>query len=375
MGVFRVLLALSVLAAHTESFLGFDLVGGKMAVKAFFIISGFYMAMVLTEKYFKVSNPYKTFISNRFLRLYPIYWAVLLMTVLISIGSGLARGRYGVLEVFFEYPDTFNVYSYAYIFFSNLLILGQDLAMFLEANTNGGLHFITNFRYSDPGVYRFFLIPPAWTISIELMFYLIAPFLVKSKTPWLVLLICLSGIFKYIVFSSGYNYEPWTYRFFPFELMLFNVGILSYRLYVRIKDTAIPKWLPNAALILTLITTLVYSYLPGREVTDILYLILVFLAVPLIFIATKKNKYDRYIGEYSYPIYISHFFIIEIMLVLRKKLHIPSSWMAEISFIVTIAFCYLLVEFFSKRIEAFRERRIESKLAPKNAEVVEAAPL
>jgi peptidoglycan/LPS O-acetylase OafA/YrhL len=366
MGLFRVLLALSVLVAHTDSFLGFKLVGGMMAVKAFFIISGFYMAMVLHEKYFKVENSYRTFISNRFLRLYPIYWAVLLLTFIISIGSGLARGRYGVLDVFFEYPNTFNIYSYIYIFLSNLFILGQDMAMFMEANANGGLHFITNFRLSTPGVYRFFLIPPAWTISLELMFYLIAPFLVRCKLPWLILLIGASAVFKYFAVNAGLNYEPWTYRFFPFELMFFNLGIIGYKIYQKLKLVSLPAWLPKVALVTTLFVTIVYAFIPGREVKDALYLTLVFLTVPLIFVATKKNKYDRYIGEYSYPIYIAHFFIVEILLVVLKKLGIPKSLLSEISFVVTVAFCYLLVEFLSKKIEAFREQRIEKKLQVKS---------
>ena len=51
MGLIRALLAISVILAHSESFLGLSLVGGKVAVQAFFIISGFYMALILNEKY------------------------------------------------------------------------------------------------------------------------------------------------------------------------------------------------------------------------------------------------------------------------------------------------------------------------------------
>lgn len=51
MGLIRILLAISVIIAHTESILGFNMVGGTLAVQAFFIISGFYMALILSEKY------------------------------------------------------------------------------------------------------------------------------------------------------------------------------------------------------------------------------------------------------------------------------------------------------------------------------------
>ncbi len=72
MGILRILLAISVVLAHSSSIFGFSLVGGQIAVQAFYIISGFYMALILNEKYIGANNSYKLFISNRFLRLYQI---------------------------------------------------------------------------------------------------------------------------------------------------------------------------------------------------------------------------------------------------------------------------------------------------------------
>lgn len=56
MGLIRILLAISVIIAHSESIFGLDMVGGVIAVQSFFMISGFYMALVLTEKYTSTSN-------------------------------------------------------------------------------------------------------------------------------------------------------------------------------------------------------------------------------------------------------------------------------------------------------------------------------
>src|SRR3569623_308588 len=97
MGFLRVLLALSVLIAHSEEFLGIKLIGGRLAVETFFIISGFYMSLVLSEKYGHIKNSYKLFISNRFLRLLPVYWVVLNATAVVSLIGGLTIGKYGVL--------------------------------------------------------------------------------------------------------------------------------------------------------------------------------------------------------------------------------------------------------------------------------------
>lgn len=50
MGFLRLFLALSVIAGHSQSTVfGFNGIGAWYAVQFFFIISGFYMAMVLNE--------------------------------------------------------------------------------------------------------------------------------------------------------------------------------------------------------------------------------------------------------------------------------------------------------------------------------------
>src|SRR5947209_17753171 len=72
MGILRMLLAISVLLLHTQDTQLFSL-AGDMAVPAFFIISGFYMALILNEKYIG-KHSYKVFITNRLLRLYPMYY-------------------------------------------------------------------------------------------------------------------------------------------------------------------------------------------------------------------------------------------------------------------------------------------------------------
>src|SRR5687767_10319648 len=85
MGIIRFLLAASVVLAHAGPISGFTLVDSDVAVKAFYIISGFYMALILNEKYIDSNNSYSLFITNRFLRIYPLYWIVLLLTILFSI--------------------------------------------------------------------------------------------------------------------------------------------------------------------------------------------------------------------------------------------------------------------------------------------------
>ena len=44
-------LAVSVIVSHTEPILGLNMMPGYEAVRLFFIISGFYMSLVLSGKY------------------------------------------------------------------------------------------------------------------------------------------------------------------------------------------------------------------------------------------------------------------------------------------------------------------------------------
>ena len=57
MGVLRYLLALSVLLVHDVDG-WFKLIDGAAAVQCFFLISGFYMALVLNERYADLGSFY-----------------------------------------------------------------------------------------------------------------------------------------------------------------------------------------------------------------------------------------------------------------------------------------------------------------------------
>ena len=74
MGLLRTILALLVVGSHLGAF-----GGATFAVKGFFIISGFYMALVISTRYHKL--PVGDFYASRLLRLLPLYWVIGLLTV------------------------------------------------------------------------------------------------------------------------------------------------------------------------------------------------------------------------------------------------------------------------------------------------------
>jgi peptidoglycan/LPS O-acetylase OafA/YrhL len=361
MGILRLILAISVVLVHSGSFFGFELVSGLVAVQAFYIISGFYMTMILNEKYIGTNNSYKLFISNRFLRLYPIYWIVLLCTILVALVRFFHSGE-GILNQYSEYYDFMNFGSFFFLIFTNLCMFFQDIVMFLGLDTTtGNLFFTSNFRETSPALFQFLFIPQAWTIGVELMFYLIAPFLVKRKTKYIVGLIACSFLLRLVLmFGFGLKNDPWTYRFFPTELLFFLVGILAYQIYKQLPRKGIKEKYLKLIWICLLGITIIFCFLPKTTihsfiVKDWLYLFIFFLSLPFIFSLTKKWKIDRYIGELSYPVYISHMLILSCI----GKLKISTNWNSIFVIIFTILFSMLLNKFVAKRIEKVRQGRIK----------------
>ena len=153
MGVLRLILAISVVLAHAGSLFGFSLIGGQLAVQAFYIISGFYMSLILNEKYIK-KNSYWLFISNRLLRLYPIYGIILILTVTLCFFQKFTHNeQYSSLHNYFVYGSNLNFLSYVYLFFTNIFLFLQDMVMFLGVNiANGHLFFTSDFTQTNPPV-------------------------------------------------------------------------------------------------------------------------------------------------------------------------------------------------------------------------------
>ena len=77
MGVIRFFLATAVVFHHSTLPWNLPVVDGHQAVRLFYMISGFYMALILDRKYPATGEGIWLFYSNRALRIFPIYWLVL----------------------------------------------------------------------------------------------------------------------------------------------------------------------------------------------------------------------------------------------------------------------------------------------------------
>lgn len=309
MGLIRVILALSVLGVHyhIQPELGF--VGGTVAVKFFYIISGFYMALILQE-----SNEYKSlklFYMSRYLRLFPVYIIFAIACFIGNFGNTIYGRNFA--------QDDLSIFTALIIIITNILIIGQDVLFFLGLEA-GQLKFVTDFNNSYPyQVYKYMYAPQGFSLAIEISFYIICPFLIKKKNyQLLITMIIMSISLRIYLISIGLAGDPWSSRFFFSELAFFLLGVLGYNFY-RDKIFLIRNiFFKKFVYFIFIIILLIYSTVPNHEITkgsnifinDIIMYLFFTIFIGTIFDFYKDSLKDRIIGEISYPIYCSHLVII-----------------------------------------------------------------
>src|SRR5215469_18101729 len=128
MGVLRLLLAIAVVLAHIQG-CRYAMTGGVTSVQCFYIISGFFIAMILTEKYNRPEDV-SLFYSNRFLRIYPVYWAVFVLT-LGANGAAQLFTHHSAFTLWLINRARMTGDTAVFLIASNLAVFGQDLGLFL----------------------------------------------------------------------------------------------------------------------------------------------------------------------------------------------------------------------------------------------------
>ena len=372
MGLFRVILALSVVLFHVNGGNGYCITGGKASVQCFFIISGFYMSLILNDKYTdKSSNKTSLllFYTNRLFRLMPLYYFFLLVSLFsLCLCLFLDISHYNSISNYcnINYFNRLDITTKVFLIISQVLVIGMDLSNFLGINLNNGSLFISSTALHNTPSWAFLFIPQAWTLSLEFYFYLLAPFFVKrTNIPTTIIVIILCFIMRFFIYLYGYNYNPWTYRFFPTELALFLLGTLSYQLYLFLKSKNLFHNLISFSISgIIFILAFCYPFLPQQNSVpcffndaQLIFYSTVILGLPFLFHISKQNSIDRFIGELSYPIYLCHLIIIPFFGVPL----VYSETAADILYILsfTIIFSIFSVIFIQKYVDNYRQRRYQ----------------
>ncbi|SEQ23869.1 Peptidoglycan/LPS O-acetylase OafA/YrhL, contains acyltransferase and SGNH-hydrolase domains [Virgibacillus subterraneus] len=325
-GTFRYLLAIFVVWGHLSPF---PSKSGGYAVFGFYILSGFLMALTLNKTYGFTLKGTKNFLTNRALRIFPPYLAVLLFSVfVVSLAPTIAH----TLNVTMSMPESFAEW------FKNLVILGLNN----DAQTR--------------------LVPPAWSLHVELSFYIMmALILARSKkivTTWFI----LSTAFTVFMVFAGFDYQN---RYFPVYAasLPFSIGAMIYYYKDKLTFTSIP-------VLITLLTiyilhsglaTLVWND-PGTEGFYFSLIITVLIIISLLNInksifPTWARKTDSFLGDLSYSIFLCHWpvaaFVTWIFLNgdTEKRLSI-----FLLSFLISHILAIIINLFIEKNVQKIRNR-------------------
>jgi peptidoglycan/LPS O-acetylase OafA/YrhL len=179
---------------------------GDDAVLVFIIISGFVITNLLLMK----NEPYGVYIVRRGLRIFPAYFICLLLAIAIAPLSYEALGHY----IFTIPVQKRHLIDQAVQYREHLLPhLLTHVTLFQGAIPNSVM---TESEYM--------FLPPAWSLSLEWQFYLIAPiwlFLIR-KLPVPTVLLSLLAVLLYNHYFAWRFYSP---SFLPGAALWFLIGI------------------------------------------------------------------------------------------------------------------------------------------------------
>jgi peptidoglycan/LPS O-acetylase OafA/YrhL len=309
MGLIRLFLACVVAADHwrkaalephslylTDYFkLGFN---SGYAVMFFYVISGFLITYALSHKYGRDTG---TFYKNRFIRIFALYWAVLILV---------------------------------------LFLIPHERAAFLQADAWDRITAITlvglDWNYFFGGEPAIDALGQAWTLSAELVFYAVAPWLMRS---WKIgaALLAMSFVLRVGFTDAGLGIA-WVYYFAPSTFGFFMLGHLACLASQRWPGLAAAP-LGLVLLACSLLAMLLWPH--GSFDSWRFWISVLFFAacLPGLFDATRNVRWMNFAGDLSYPVYLVH--IVTMLCFSQATVRVLLSWSPYLSTVTVLAIVIL----------------------------------
>jgi len=350
MGMIRFALAMAVLLSHLP-ITNVKFIGGGLAVQAFFVVSGFYMALVLNGKY----TDRRLFYTNRLLRIFPAYLVMMAISAVFVFGfNATATSTQDIFGTAFSNPLTALVLGLEHI-----LLVGQDMLFWCKIAPDGSLYFdLSNAPPTEdsPWAWQALLVPQSWSLSLELMFYAVAPFLARLRWQWLAAVAAASIGLRLLGHVLPIDLGLWQARFFPTTLFLFVFGMLAQRLLPLAARLPAGAGWTACTVALGLIVCLPFTGLPDGPARWITYAAIA-LTTPFAFHVTRNLAADRWVGELSYPLYLTHLPFVGVVLTFNPPFPV---WVAIGGSLGLAILLFLLVD---RPVDRWRQARAERQAA------------
>lgn len=285
---------------------------GYLAVDFFLVLSGF----ILSHSYLYGGRRYTAidFISHRLARLYPLHFFTL-FTFLLAV--------FLVIRGIPSYPD-----GTLFTFIQNLTLTHN-----IGLNPSG-----MTYNY------------PSWSISVEFWVNVIFIFLI-SRTTKSAILFFVSLLGLVVIYRNTGHLDTHAGNYYGFlnsgmvrGVSCFFLGIISYRIYLRIGHGERVKKYINYLETLSVVAVSVVMFVPSGEHSSMDMLApLVFMFVVTVFsfetgFLSKHLRKIRYLGEVSYSIYLNQITVLLTITYFLSKLGTPK-WLGLLIYL-SVLFVY-----------------------------------
>jgi peptidoglycan/LPS O-acetylase OafA/YrhL len=290
-GFFRFFLASWIVVAHLTEYWYL----GAQSVHIFFVLSGYVVTYILEEKYRHMPLGYLRYGINRALRIYPAYWMALTLTIVLLVHW---PNLFAVMDwhCTLENPLADPYYFSAWI--SNVLIMG-----------------ITS--YVGVPTYPLIL-PPMWSINIELVYWCLIPVLLYY--PRLRLPLLISGVLYLVVTGVLERTYPdnqiwWNMRYMGMLAGMLPFMLGHYLYYIKKRHPFRSRWLGRGLVLAYLAYFLGQNWLPFNGYMEGFYAVMLMGAgviyylscVPQERFSPRMHRLNAYLGNLAYPLMICHY--------------------------------------------------------------------
>lgn len=330
-GTYRTLLALMVVAYH----IGGVPTIGEYAVFGFYSLSGYLMTLIMQQNYHYTARGIGKYALNRFLRIYPIYWiSILLSLLLIAVmGENVTRNYHH--------------------------------AIFLPESIGDALKNL--FLFFPPGsVPR--LTPPAWALTVELFFYICIGLGLSRYKRLVQVWLAASAIYHVYAYAAGLDFS---HRYYPIAAasLPFSAGAMVYHYRDRLNGLVARIAGKGAGYLAYAVFTLILlnwylGVLAGQShglffyVNFILCSAMVAILMQVQELPFLPSRLDKWMGDLSYPIYLVHYqvalFVIVVLGWAGKPVTRPDMLLMYLSIPVIIIASYVMTRVVELPIERIR---------------------
>lgn len=322
LGTWRFFLSFLVAISHLYK----DMLHGPAAyaVWGFYVLSGFLMTEILIHRYGFTNRGLFNYGFNRALRILPAYWVALALgAVTIIVLSSHNISLRTILNPEFFFPKG------AMSWFSNISLIPL---------------FTVYGR----------LVPVSAALAVEVGVYILIPLMAISKSSaWLALIFSLLVSMQY-----GFDVSTFPLRYSTFLTSIFAFSIGS--LISHYKDQLQNIKTPILSLSLWVMHCFFKLIIDSWPWTYGLYLSAILSAwVVLSFADVKGNRFDTFLGDLSYPLYLFHSTVAAWMLLFFAPDR--SLGFFIVSFVLTLIVSWLVLKLVDAPLHRFKKGYVATR--------------